>query len=76
MISGVLSSSISRKDESRKWLVSGALVTLAGFAIQQAPIRPNLDFNHNDIYHIIQIGALYLFFRGARLLKDARSRGL
>ena len=70
MVSGVLTSSISKKDESRKWLIRGVLVTMAGIAIQQTPMRRNLNFNHNDIYHVIQAGALYLFFRGARLLKD------
>ena len=27
-------------------------------------------FNHNDLYHVIQIVALYLFYRGGALLVD------
>jgi hypothetical protein len=42
------------------------VVTLAGFAIQQTNIQLTDNFNHNDIYHVMQIVALYLFFRGAR----------
>jgi hypothetical protein len=70
MVSGVLASSIRKDDESRKWLVAGIVLTLAGFAIQLTGFRSHQNFNHNDAYHLIQIGALYLFFRGARLLQD------
>jgi hypothetical protein len=73
MVSGVLASSVKRSDESKKWLIRGVTVTAVGFLIQQAPIRRNLDFNHNDLYHLIQIVALYLFFKGARLLQDYSS---
>ena len=73
MVSGVLTSSISRTDESRVWLIGGVLLTVAGLAVQLTGYRSHLHFNHNDIYHVIQIGALYLFFRGAQLLQDRYS---
>jgi MFS family permease len=66
MVSGVLTSSIGRHHKSTRWLLLGVIVTLAGFAIQQTNIQLTDNFNHNDIYHVMQIGALYLFFRGAR----------
>ena len=66
MVSGALTSSLSRHHKSTRWLLMGVVVTLAGFAIQQSSIQLTDNFNHNDIYHVIQIGALYLFFRGAR----------
>ena len=66
MVSGVLTSSIGRHHKSTRWLLLGVVVTLAGFAIQQTNIQLADNFNHNDIYHVMQIGALYLFFRGAR----------
>lgn len=65
---GILSAPI--RLDSRKWIIAGILVTLAGFAIQQTGFRSHRDFNHNDIYHVIQTGALYCFFRGARLMQD------
>jgi hypothetical protein len=74
MVSGVLISSIRRTDESRAWLRGGLLLTLAGVVVQQTGFRSDLDFNHNDIYHIMQTVALYLFFRGARLLEDGPRR--
>ncbi|HYR87207.1 MAG TPA: hypothetical protein VE422_24205 [Terriglobia bacterium] len=70
MVSGVLASSIRKDDESRAWLLSGIVMTMAGFAIQLTGFRSHQDFNHNDAYHMIQIAGLYLFFRGARLLED------
>ena len=72
MISGVVASSIRKGDESRVWLIRGLLLTLAGFMVQQTGFRFGLHFNHNDIFHVMQMGALYLFFKGARLLKDPR----
>ena len=70
IISGVMASSIKKADESRVWLRRGLYLTLGGFALQMTGFRHGADFNHNDAFHIIQIVALYLFFRGARLLQD------
>lgn len=72
MIAGVMASSIKKSDESRRWLYRGFYVTLAGAAIQWTGFRHGSDFNHNDAFHVIQIAALYLYFRGARLLEDWR----
>ena len=44
-----------------------------GVVVQQTGFRRHLDFNHNDIYHIIQIAAFYLFFRGACTLRDRQT---
>jgi len=65
MVSGVMVSSIHRHHKSRPWLWAGIGVTLAGFLIQQTTMPL-----HNDIFHCLQILALYLFFSGARLLED------
>ena len=70
MVSGVLASSIGWEHKSTKWLSRGLGVTLAAFAIQQSGISL-----HNDIFHVLQIVALYFFFNGARLLKDRVLRG-
>ncbi len=53
-----------------KWLVAGALLTGCGYLVQLTGFRSHLPFNHNDIYHVIQIAALYLLFMGARSLQD------
>lgn len=70
MVSGSLAAAIKRGNESARWMLAGLLVTLLGFAIQQTGINIHKDFNHNDLFHCVVMGALYLFYRGARLLAD------
>jgi len=52
------------------WLVVGVLVSLAGGVIQVRRIGVHRYFNHNDVYHVIQVIALFLFYRGGVLLVD------
>lgn len=75
MIAGTLASSVARRDESTRWLLAGLFASLAGVAIQQSPLNLHPNFNHNDLYHSVQLVALYLFYRGARLLRDPGSPG-
>ena len=70
---GFLASAIHAADvhrENGKWIVAAVALGLAGLGIQISGYRMHQPFNHNDIFHVIQIGAMYLFFRGARHLKD------
>lgn len=55
------------------WILAGVAVAIAGSAIQQARLAPHPWFNHNDLYHVIQIVAAGLFYGGGRLLTDRRS---
>ena len=59
---------ISRGSRSAPWLVSGVIVTLAGAVIQQSRFAIHIHFNNNDLFHVVQIAGLYLFYRGCRLL--------
>jgi hypothetical protein len=43
---------------------------VTGLAIQMSGFGLHRDFNHNDIFHVIQIVAMFLFFKGARDLQD------
>lgn len=52
------------------WIILSILVALAGAAVQQSGFSFHKHFNHNDIYHIIQMGGMYLLYRGAVVLKD------
>lgn len=51
-------------------LVWGVLVAFLGSGIQISGFSLHKYFNHNDIYHIIQIGSMYLLYRGALLVHD------
>jgi uncharacterized protein DUF6962 len=70
MIAGTAVSRIARRDESARWLLAGLSLSLLGLAVQQSTVQLGPSFNHNDIYHCIQIAALWPFYRGARLLED------
>jgi hypothetical protein len=57
---------LKEKNVSSPWLAAGVIVSFIGAGIQVGELSPHTFFNHNDLYHVIQMGALYLFFRGAR----------
>jgi hypothetical protein len=61
---------IIRRAKSAPWLVGGVLVSFLAAAVQFNEIVLHQHFNHNDLYHVIQMGGMYLFYRGALLLKD------
>ncbi len=52
------------------WLVAGVGVSLVAGLVQARRIVFHRHFNHNDLFHVIQMVALYLFFRGGALLVD------
>lgn len=65
-----LHAGLTRKEKSAFWLIGGVVVSGAAAAIQTSGISLDRHFNHNDFYHVIQMGGIYLFYRGALLLKD------
>lgn len=56
--------------ENGVWIVSGVVIGVAGMGIQLTGFRAHQNFNHNDIFHLIQIAAMCLFFKGTRRLED------
>ena len=52
------------------WIIAGILMSGVAIAFQTSGVVLFEYFNYNDIYHLIQMIALYWFYRGARLLKD------
>lgn len=49
---------------SGRWLVAGVAVSVLAAGVQQAGLAPHPRFNHNDLYHVIQLAGFYLLFRG------------
>src|SRR5438067_3917169 len=72
-VGGIHAANIRQEDGTVKWITAGVLVTIAGLAVQRTGFRSHMDFNHNDIFHVIQIGAFYLLFRGACTLRDRQT---
>ncbi|NIR48750.1 hypothetical protein GWN42_16695 [candidate division KSB1 bacterium] len=61
---------VKRRNRSAVWLISGVLVSFASAGIQMSGFGLHEHFNHNDLYHVVQMGAMYLLYRGIRLLRD------
>ncbi len=59
-----------RAEPSGRWIIAGVLVSFFAAGVQQSGLGLHENFNHNDLYHTIQMGALYLLSRGGQLLKD------
>ena len=65
---------LRRSASESRYIVGGVLVSLVAAFIQMRKVKLHRHFNHNDLYHLIQIGACYLFYRGGRLLQDQREQ--
>ncbi len=61
-----------RKNEhpASHYMIKGIVVSLVAAAIQILKISPHPNFNGNDLYHVVQIFGLYLFYKGTPLLTD------
>jgi len=59
-----------QKNKDARWIIAGILVSFVAAAVQQSGMDIHKYFNHNDLYHVIQVAALFLLYRGASLLKD------
>jgi hypothetical protein len=62
--------------ESAKWILSGVAVSVLSAAIQRSGYDVHVHFNHNDLYHVVQIAGLYLFYRGASLLPNFKGTAI
>ena len=69
MISGALTGPLSRHGKNTRWHAVGLLVSILGLVIQQAHLSPHPSFNHNDLFHCVQIVSLCCLYIGASLSK-------
>jgi hypothetical protein len=61
---------VRRQAPGMTWLIVGVLVSLVAGIVQARRLALHRHFNHNDLYHVIQMAALYAFYRGGALLVD------
>jgi uncharacterized protein DUF6962 len=55
-----------------RWITAAILISFAASALQMSSIRVG-PLNHNDVYHVVDVVALYCFYRGGMVLSTARS---
>jgi hypothetical protein len=58
------------RDPAARWILAGVGVSVLAGAVQASGFALHRHFNHNDLYHVIQIAAMVLLFVGARQLRD------
>lgn len=56
-----------------RWILGGVAVSLLAAGLQAGKVALHEHFNHNDLYHVVQIVAMLLYYAGARRMKDAAS---
>ena len=59
-----------RRDPAAPWIVAAIAVSFAGAAVQASGFALHRHFNHNDLFHLVQLCGLWLFQRGASLARD------
>ena len=57
---------------ARWWITAGVAVAVVAGVIQWAHLAPHARFNHNDLFHLVQMASLYLLYRGGLLLRDVQ----
>jgi len=55
----------SNQQNSSAWIVAGVVGSLAAAGVQGIGLKGTPYFNQNDLYHLVQMLALYFFYRGA-----------
>ncbi len=69
----------SARRSGHSWLKRAVAVSLLGVVVLVFRLSPHPLFNHNDLYHVIQMGGLICLYRGAVLLhglsESDRKRG-
>ncbi len=62
---------LARRAQAAPWIVAGVIVSFAAAGVQASGLTLHPHFNHNDLYHVVQMGAFWLLYRGGRQLQDA-----
>jgi hypothetical protein len=70
LVVGAANEMLRRDAPGMGWLIAGVLVSLVAAVVQARKLAPHRQFNHNDVYHVIQMIALYAFYRGGTMLLD------
>ena len=54
-----------------RWVIASIVVSVIGALVQQSRFALHEHFNHNDLYHVIQLLALWLLYRGGKLMNPS-----
>lgn len=57
---------LQEDEQSVEYLIIGIVIAFIAAGIQQSGFKLHTHFNHNDIFHVIQMIALYFFYLAAK----------
>lgn len=57
-----------------RWVIASIVVSVIGALVQQSGFALHRHFNHNDLYHVIQLVALWLLYRGGLQMSGVMNR--
>lgn len=60
----------AQRKPSATWILAGVLVSMLAALFEQGRVSIHPQFDHNDLYHVIQTAAMYLLYRGGMLLRE------
>jgi hypothetical protein len=63
-----------RRGPSTPWVIWSIVVSVIGALVQMSRLSLHEHFNHNDLYHVIQLVALWLLYRGGKLMNPSTAR--
>jgi hypothetical protein len=70
---GVLIAALVRvRERAARWIIGGILVSFAAAAVEMSSLRIG-SLTHDDVYHLIEIGGLFMLYRGAVTPAAARA---
>jgi hypothetical protein len=59
-----------RNDPGARFILAGIVLSFVAALVQLVRLAPHPHFNHNDLYHVIQIAACCVLYRGVIRLRD------
>lgn len=63
----------TRRAASAPWVLGSIGVSVIGAVVQQSGFAVHQHFNHNDLYHVIQLVALWMLWRGGLLFTKSET---
>lgn len=67
-------SALDRRDRASRWMLGAVGASALAASVQASGVALHRHFNHNDMYHLVQIAAMALFYMGAGRLRDRSMR--
>ncbi len=55
---------------SATWVLAGMLASMLAALFQHGRVSIHPQFSYNDLFHVVQMGAMYLLYRGGLLLRE------